>query len=337
MAAATLTSPTLEPFLESLAGAADTALAGAAEPIQREYQLGSCAARIRLSRSRLEPLVTALGHLSQPAADAPGLTIDAWDGGPIPDGPWRDSTGPASVAVRGLAGDRAGWFLSFGGALTALDLHRHRGYYWRDDAAREPWPERAAPFSPVLGGWLAEHGMQLVHAAAVGSDRGCVLVVGGSGAGKSHIALACLQAGVGLLGDDACLLSSGDPPIVWSIYNTAQPAASTIEQLDGLPPMPGEPVRLGKALWFVNDNVVRAAPLRAIVIARRGISGNTRVHPASGAEALAVLAPSSLLQVPGAGGEMLGRLSEVVRAVRCVELEAGEDPSELAAAVGGLM
>jgi hypothetical protein len=337
VAPASLTSPSLEPFLESLAGAADTALAGAAEPIERDYQLGSCAARIRLSRPQLEPLVTALAHLPQARGDAPGLTIDAWDGSPILDGPWRGSTGTASGAVRGLAGDRAGWFLSFDGAITALDLDRHRGYYWRDDASRQPWRERAAPFSPVLGGWLAEHGIQLVHAAAVGSDHGCVLVAGGSGAGKSHIALACLQAGIGLLGDDTCLLSGEDSPAVWSIYNCAQPAPSTIELLDGLPQMPGERVRLGKALWFVHDNLVLSAPLRAIAIARRGIGASTQVRPASGAQALAALASSSLLQLPGAGGAMLRRLSEVVQAVRCVELEAGEDPSELAAAVGALL
>jgi hypothetical protein len=338
LAPATLRSSREPSFLGSLRQAADGAAGIAGIHTERFYEVSKLPVRVRLAGPRsLLRLLTALSHLSIPARDEASLSVDVWTDEPEPDGPWRESLGGRERAIRGAAPDAAGWFLGFDGAVTAFDRSRNKGYYWRDRADRDPWHERAAPLSPLFGAWLAEHGVDLVHAGAVGSEEGCVLLAGRVGAGKSHVALACLQAGFGFLGDDTCLLAGGDPPIVRSLYSSVQPSPATLASLPHLPPMDGEPPRAGKAVLFVRNNLVREAPLRAIAILTAADRDQTRTRPASPGQALAALAPSSLLQVPGAGKRMLEGLSRIVQTVPCVQLESGADPARVADGVGALL
>jgi hypothetical protein len=292
-------------------------------------------------------LVSALSHLKVPFSADHSLAIRIWDstssGQPQPEGPWNGPGESEASAIRGLFPGGQGFFQWHDRSLAVLDLASDAGYYWVDDAGRDPWPERAAPLSPMLGAWLAEGGVHVVHAGAVGTARGCVLLVGRAGSGKSHTALACLQEGVGFLGDDTCALDSRDPPTAYSIYSSAQAQPFTLRSLPELRPMVSNPDRRRgeKALLFLNEHepgsLVREAPLRAIAVVAPSGHGETRVRPASWGDVLVALAPSSLLARPGTGQRMLARLAQVARGVECVHLETGRDPSKVARAVRTLL
>jgi hypothetical protein len=260
-----------------------------------------------------------------------------------PTGPWRNAVGIARQAVRGDAPGDRGFFLTYDRALTAYDRTRSLGYYWLDTARRDPWDERASPLSPIFGVWLAERDVHMVHAGAVGSESGCVLLAGAPGSGKSHVALASVQAGHRYVGDDACLLVGETPTLVRSIYSSAQAAPLTQENVPFLSSMTGDTTRTSgrKALVFLYPQLpgvlLREAPLRAIVICSAANGPDTAVRRASPGEALLALAPRPLLDRPGVGSAMLRSLSHMAQRVPCVRLAWGLDPSGISGAVTGLL
>jgi hypothetical protein len=63
---------------------------------------------------------------------------------------------------------------------------------------------------PMLGWWLRQRGVSLLHAGAVAVAGGAVLVCGANGAGKTRLILEwCLRHGGAFLGDDLVLLRDG--------------------------------------------------------------------------------------------------------------------------------
>ena len=61
-----------------------------------------------------------------------------------------------------------------------------------------------------------------MHAGAIGTDGGAVLVVGRGGRGKSTTTLAGLGAGLKYVGDDYVAVETKDRPLVHSIYNAGK-------------------------------------------------------------------------------------------------------------------
>jgi tetratricopeptide (TPR) repeat protein len=66
---------------------------------------------------------------------------------------------------------------------------------------------QVGPF--MLGSLLAPHGHFVVHGGAIQKDGKAVLVLGGSGLGKSTLIVAALQDGWGVLTDDLAVIRSG--------------------------------------------------------------------------------------------------------------------------------
>ena len=71
--------------------------------------------------------------------------------------------------------------------------------------------------------------------------------------------------------------------------------------------------------------IADSAPIATVIApVVRGV-GATRVTRISPAQALAALAPSSILQIPGAGESALAQMAGIVRTVPCWQLELGAD------------
>nr|WP_283938444.1 hypothetical protein [Sphingomonas alba] len=71
----------------------------------------------------------------------------------------------------------------------------------------------------VLPRILGHSGALVLHAAAVRIGNGAVLLLGKSGSGKSTLAASFAQAGHGLLGDDALIISwRGQVPLARTVY-----------------------------------------------------------------------------------------------------------------------
>lgn len=297
---------------------------------------------LRFAGSRLESVLwPAFAHLACEPAAAPDLTIACWDDAsagvatPEPEG----STDRAGLDfIDGLV--RLAWEPSRR-SLAAFDPARRLGLLRFPDAAGvEAW-ERSAPARRILHWWAADRGMQLVHAAAVGTPDGGVLLAGRGGSGKSTTALACVGSSLGYAADDYCIVSFDGAPRAHSLYGTGKADAGSIVRLPLLRhSFAHSQLRIGgKTLIGVAQDfpaaMVNSFPLRAVVVPRLGAS-SPRLAPLAPVAALRSLAPSTMMQMPGDRAGTLARLAALVRGVACFELALGPDPAEAVPLLAGL-
>jgi hypothetical protein len=218
-----------------------------------------------------------------------------------------------------------------GQVLCGIDWHENRAWWFTAYATTIPYLERAAPLRQLLSLWLAEHGIFLIHAAAVGTDRGGAIILGSGGSGKSSTSIECMLGGMRFAADDHCLLDLSRSPKVHSLYGTAKLAVADVDRfpvlhsapgLDGRPP--GE-----KCVFLLNDvahvNLQRELPLRRILLARIAHQPITQLRRVTEAEAFKVLAPSCALHFPAQRLKALRCFSAVIRQIPSYLLELGHD------------
>jgi hypothetical protein len=336
----------LEGFFDSAAREHVAAIASVGE-VERTLGVGDRRLRLRFAGAPLAHALTAAlsPRLLEPDGIAADTTIGLWEERSAPGGaapvPWRQG----DIGPRGLVrGDRDAPVLAIheAGSLAVTLLHRRsRALLHRvPGVASLPWWERAAPLRPALFWALSGAGRHLVHAGVVGDEqRGGVLLAGAGGSGKTTVALAALAAGMAYVGDDYVLLHTEAQPVAWNLFGTAKLDPGHVERFPALAAelaIPTDPVPDEKAVLDIArtmpDALVGSLPIRAVLMPRvRG--GHARLRPASAAEALLALAPSTAFQMPFDGGEVMGALATVARALPAFVLDVGDDPAELAAAV----
>ena len=197
--------------------------------------------------------------------------------------------------------------------VTLIDVGARAIQYRVRSATGVPWWERAAPMRIAFHWALGGEGRHLLHAGAVGDKRGAVLLAGGAGSGKTTVALAAAENGIGYLGDDHVVLDAAAH--VHAVYSTASVRTSA----EGRP----------KTVVDMTGRGREALPVSAIVVPRvRG--GVTRVRPLGGAEALLALAPTTVLQMPFDDGAAFAALAALARHVPCFAIDVGDDPGGIA-------
>jgi hypothetical protein len=336
-------------FLEALedkAGSAASAIGGFED---LDLEVAGFAVRLRFAGPTMRRLFTpALLHLVTEPAASPDLVVRVWD---------SESTGTTMFpplwdledfrqhgVIRGLFDDGVyAVYTRWASSLSVVDARHGQAWFWTKAASDLPSLERAAPLRTVLRLWTARNDVLLAHGAAVGDARGCVLLAGGSGAGKSSAALTFLASELSYLGDDCCLVTAGRAPRVHSLYSSAKVHPDTLRRIPQLAPMVDDPRRRddGKVVVFlaghVPERVLRDARLRGIAIPRITGRTETGTSHASAAAALSALAPSTMLQFPGADQDMLRDLGGIVRAVPCHFLDVGTEPESTASTLSSLL
>jgi hypothetical protein len=296
----------------------------------------------------IDLLVPALAHLRIEPREGAAIIVHIWDSEststPAPEPGWELDDFRERGVIRGFFGD--GFFTVYEWGtrvLNVVDTERGQGFYWVRSAETLGLPERGAPLRTLLNLWLAGQDVQLVHGGAVGHSDGCVLLIGKSGAGKTSTTLSCLDSDLGHIGEDYCLLSAGEPPTVSSLYSSAKVEPDALSRLPGIEDliasMPAG--REEKVLLDINlhskGTMMRTAPLRAVAIPRITGRPETTVTPSSAGAALAAVAPSTMLQLPGNGPPAMRLLSSVVQSVPCVHLEVGTEPALIAPAIDAIL
>ena len=292
-------------------------------------------------------VLPALAHLQTAPVPAPDLCVAVWDsastGLPLPTPPWRSDDQVSRGEIRGFdTGPDLHLALQGGsGALSMLHPGSRRGMLWLDNAARCPSWEAAAPLRGLLHWWCAPPRRQLVHGAAVGRGKRAVLLTGKGGSGKSTTALTALLAGFDYLGDDYLLCDlAAQGPVVHSLYNSAKVDASALGQLPGLPaaqPEPGEEKTVLYTREYFPEQLQRRAELRAILVPRVTGGSHSRLQALTAAQAFLALAPTTLFQLPGAGGDAAGFLRRLVAALPCYELQLGASQDSTLDAIEGVL
>ena len=326
--------------------------------LELDVGFGPRTVRLRFAGESLaDALTPALAHLRVPTTPTVDLTVHLWDSrssgamlSPLIEVlrqhvTWHpfDRLTPRHEII-GVSNDRVPATLDhWSGALSVYDRATASAVYWVDDACGVPYFERAAPLRTLLSWWLSDVGFQSMHAAAVGSAEGGVLLAGRGGSGKSTTALRCLEAGLGYVADDYCVVSVGPPPQAFSMYNTAKVNGSAdLEQLPRFRPMVENPDAAGdeKLMMFLARHVpellVRSFPIEAILVPVVG-DGPTSLDAISPATALRALGPTTLLQRPGSDGAALRAMGALVRSVPSYELRLGSHPREVPIVIANLL
>ncbi len=272
-------------------------------------------------------------------AEATGL-----DPGPFP---WRPGEAIQGGLLAGLEGSdyRALWDPD-GRALHLFDCRGRLAIYLVGSRGDFRSWERSIPLRHILHWWTQQRGGQLVHAGAVGTAEGGVLLLGASGAGKSTTTLACLDSSLRIAGDDFVLVESeadGGKAVIHSVSATAKLSLQALERFPALArrmvnPQEPEPE---KALFFLDSfqpsPMIGRMPLKGVVMLNRCARAETTCVPVSAAAALQASAPNTLFLLPGERAQSFARLAALFRRYPCFRLDLGSDLRQIPGRIGQLL
>lgn len=330
------------------------ARAAQAQPVSEcRIDIAGAGIRLRFAGSALKPMVMpALAHLEAPAlcAGATAVDVNLWDAATTciyPPPPPFASADYHRYGQRALADDGrcAVMHAPAVGVLFAYDRAARQGFFWTADAGPLSIYERAAPLQTLLHWALAEFGWQIVHAAAVGTEDGGVLLVGNAGAGKSTTALSCLsQPGLRYLCDDKCLVRLDPAPRAFAVFSSGKIKEDMLAYLPQFQSrLRGwdEGAKGGKGLVFLHpeyaDRLVGSFPVKALVMSRIARQAGAVVRPASPEAAFRVFGPSTVIWLPGAETSTYRFTAELTRRLPCYTLDLSLEPARNAAAIAELL
>jgi hypothetical protein len=319
--------------------------------IDRFYSIGDYPICLSFANPIMaERLTPAIAHLEIAPVEHPKLTICLWDNATAQTQLpgimlafiwsfqwfWHDYL-DGRMNVKFLCSDRFQMHYKLGpNIFSALDFQQNLALYWIEDASLLPYWEQGSPLQNVLSWWTSKQQRQYVHAAAVGTATGGVLLAAKGGSGKSTSALSCLNSSLTYASDDYCLIATEPIPYVYSLYNTAKlKGPKDLERFPELVPLLSNGDRLDeeKALIFLKqhfpEKIVSGFPLRAILVPQITGKRDTRLSQSTAIAALMALAPSTLFQLSGTGESSLQMMSELVKQVPCYTLELGTDITQI--------
>jgi hypothetical protein len=142
---------------------------------------------------------------------------------------------------------------------------------------------------PCLGALLHQRGTLAIHASAVLTSRGAVLICGPSGSGKSTLAAALRQRGFQVLADEVSVIDpDGDPLLVHPGSTSLRVWRAGLEDL-GLEKADLQPVRNGLERYSlpVPRDSADPVPLVGVYYVRRGVvTDEARLTPLRGMKRL---------------------------------------------------
>lgn len=324
----------------------------------QSYNIGGYPVRVQFADLALLPYFSrSIRHLQTNSIEPPRLTIYVWDNACTQSElplllssyisllsshylQYSDSRGELIHASR----DRLHIaFYPYPNRLSVLDRQTNTAYYWIEDASQLPYHEVGASFRVILHWWMSQQQAQFVHAGAVGTGDGGVLIAGKGGSGKSTTTLACLDSELCYASDDYSLVSLTPEPTVYSLYNTAKLTEHAIQAFPQLARSCFNLERLAteKATLFVQesypDKVISQFPLRAILIPQVTGRTETTYHPITPGKALLSLSISTLFQLPGANQAALELMSTLVRQTPCYSLNLGTQLNKIPGVISKIL
>jgi hypothetical protein len=196
---------------------------------------------------------------------------------------------------------------------------------------------------------LREKGLFHLHAAAVTNAAGKgVLVVGGSGAGKTTATLALVESGWAFLGDDALLVTEG--PLLCAFPRPFHIGPATLAAFPRLGPLAGQTTGHGDKrdldprIAFPDRRKATMGPPRVVLHPRVEPDEKTALSPIAPAEGLGnLIASSAGIVIDGVARreEQMALIGKIAAGARHFELRMGRDllgePGRLGEAVAGLL
>jgi hypothetical protein len=317
------------------------------------YRFGGHPLELRVAGAALRRTMTrAFAHLRVDPTPAPALSVTLWDGPasgvPCPVRYLRDAldrTAPFGPSVIATARDEAIIGYQSHTATMLLDRAGGRLVGWTDAAEALSLFERGKPLQPLLFAWQLDRGVAPVHAGLVARNGRGVLFGGAGGSGKTTTSLTCLAAGFDFLGDDYAGFPpcAEGPPRGFSYYVSSWLEPDHAQRFPWLlSHAKAGTVGDDKLLILASDlpgaRCPESAEVAAIALPRVTGRPTTTHRPASMAETIFRLAPSSILQLPFVRGRLaLDRLTELAERAPAYWLDLGTDLAGIPAEIDRIL
>lgn len=289
----------------------------------------------------------AFNHLKIDLSSPPALTINIWDQSEAGVDYNFDSYSEGIKPNIFMRASEDGRFVceerDIG--VSWLDRRAHKIIACTKSTQLQYLDERARPLHKLLSTWLHDRGIQFIHSGLISHEGKGLLFVGNGGSGKSTSSISCLQAGIKYLGDDfiglemkkdgsftghgffaSCLLNVDHLKRFPELQRYAVPANYAYED---------------KSILYLSDAFAalleQSTPINAIALPRVVNSDLTSFKPATKAEALLALAPSSVMFLPSPNVRALDKLAKLVDQVPCFWLLLGRNVDQVPDAVKQLV
>ena len=311
--------------------------AGQMGEVKQYYKIAETIVCLNFAGPALLPWLTpAFEHLRVDPVVQPHMTINVWDtistgvNAPPPPCDWTDFTDRGDIWGFNSKRIKTAFHWSEY-SVNVMDLSTNTGVYWVKNPKAFPYWVSSSPFRTMIQWWMEKHGCQLLHAAAVCTDDGAVLITGKGGSGKSTSALVCLNAGLGYLGDDYVIIKKDPVPTVYSLYSTAKLNLEDMGKFPALKPLAGKRTDSDqeKEVLFLyphlKHQIVAEKSLKAVFTPQIRKEENTLIEPASFWPIQRAMSFTTMSQLPGVGAQTQKYISDFIGKLPCYTLKPGND------------
>jgi hypothetical protein len=301
---------------------------------------GFCITMNFLGTALVSTFYEAFAHLRiDTPRDRAELTLYFWDGETtgsfISEIPWRGDEPHHLGLIQSFTTDRFYTLHQPGSdAIYMLDRVAQEAYYWVSSPSVIPYWESDFPLRMILHWWFNGTGFQPVHAAAIGTENGGVLLAGKGGSGKSTTALLCLNSSLKIAGDDYVLLDC-EKNVAYSLFSLTKLTLGSIQMLTrvtintGLLDPPVDDKYRIKLYPGYRESLVNKIPVKALLLPEITSREHTAIEPCGMAQAMLALAPTTLFQLPGLREESFRKMSGFVRGIPAYRLFLGKDSQRI--------
>lgn len=337
----------VEYFYTATSQSTKKSFAKANNTIVKDIELAGLILRLKFAGDILLPtFLPAISHLLiDNHSENPTYTIEIWDSTSthcdFPESPCSINDIELRGEIKGFKSNRfESAFFTHARMLHLLDHETKSGIVCIVDPSSIPAFELACPLRGIFSWILRRHNIILLHAAAVGTIDGTVLIGGNSGAGKSSTALRCLVGGLNYLGDDICAISvENNIAKAHSVYSSGKTLSKDLPNFPELLPAIHAHFdeHFEKEIFFFNslfsNKLQSLAPIKAVVLPHQNAELPISFQKCSFAQALSIMSSSTKSLLPDAGNEMYHVLSAVLHLVPCYRFNLGNDPSKIATTI----
>jgi glycosyltransferase involved in cell wall biosynthesis len=305
--------------------------------LKRYYLIADTTVCLQFAGEALVPLLCpALAHLEIPATNVVDFTVKIWDSQSSgvkmlpPPCPHKNFTHRGDI----YGAPTENILMAYHSPEAAFNLfHKQKkeAIHWVQNSAKFHYWVTSSPLRSIFGWWMEQNNGQLLHAAAVGTKNGAVLISGRGGLGKSSTAVKALDAGMLYLADDYLIIRNNPEPRVYSLYSTAKIHRQELELYPRLKPALASFINAGqeKGVYFLSSNfkeqIRRSLPIVGVFTPQVVDRENSTLATVSGSDMLQAMAFTTTTQIPHSGEYTQSFLKELTRKVPAAKLLLGRN------------
>lgn len=289
------------------------------------------------SHTIIQAFTRSVKHLEIEQETNINLTIYCWDkastGISPPFIPWVSKTYITTMETPYYSNN--GFFVLYkreSQILYLMDKNRGVGICWTLDANGWPYYEKASPLRTMFQWAVLDQDSLCIHSAGVAFGNKGILMTGTEKSGKSTTSLMCMLNGMRFAGDDYIILNKyNNGYAVYSLYSSAKLSNNSLRILPELNQYIENHKRQENekvVFYFYEsfpDRIIQSFSVSAVLLPVITGRKETSIKPATSAEGIKALAPTTIFLQPGERKAAFSFLARFVKEAPCYLLELGTD------------